>query len=246
MTFPIWSDSREKLSLMKTFYGVRKNILLCFCFSRLSCLGIWSLDMGPIPFWWGVYRYLEMDALPVPQVFYFLLETHWMLVIQFRKLVHPEHSVPKVVVILFRSSAKSHLWEFRFTSFSLGGRLGCIMNDRFGTTTRLYCTYIGFGHLGRKIRIHFVDNLGSDRGSGWWAGIQLHSICIIELYFTYLVKIWLTVLTMSCDLCNWHPSSREIYFPLADHPENIRLENLSWIQIETTPSLLLRWINCKR
>lgn len=37
-------------------------------------------------------------------------------VIQFCKLVHPEHSVPKVVVvILFRSSAKSHPWEFRFT-----------------------------------------------------------------------------------------------------------------------------------
>jgi hypothetical protein len=37
-------------------------------------------------------------------------------VIQFCKLVHPEHSVPKVGVILFRSSAKSHPWEFRFTS----------------------------------------------------------------------------------------------------------------------------------
>jgi hypothetical protein len=31
------------------------------------------------------------------------------------------------------------------------------MNDRLGTMTILYYTYIGFGNLGRKIRIPFVE-----------------------------------------------------------------------------------------
>jgi hypothetical protein len=78
-------------------------------------------------------------------------------VIQLGKEVHPVCSVPKVVVTAFPTQLCGIAFLGVPLSSSLGGRRGCIMNDRLGTMTILYYTYIGFGNLGRKIRIPFVE-----------------------------------------------------------------------------------------
>jgi len=74
--------------------------------------------MGPVPFGWRGGLSLIRKGCTTPGLLFPLRSSlnAGDQVIQSCKLVHPEHSIPKVVVILFRSSAKSHPWEFRFTS----------------------------------------------------------------------------------------------------------------------------------